>query len=513
MTKPSGSIHDKIINFNKITQEIGEIRLSKKTIALCHGVFDLLHPGHLRHLAKAKEMADVVIVSITADKYVNKGPDRPAFPENLRAEALASIVSVDFVVTTPYETALEIIDLVKPNFYVKGNDYVDKSSDVTGNISKEKKCVEQHGGKLIHTDEVVFSSSQLINQYYSNHSQEVLSWLTSIKAKYSNGEILSWIEKISNMKVSVIGETIIDSYTDCEVLGKSSKDPVLCLNKGSSKSYAGGILAVGANCHGLGSKTTIITGFNAKDKKRPEIKAIEDLGIELISLDTSPFPTIQKERIVDSRTSTRIFELYEMNDSPLSKIQNEQFIELVQENMKESDLVIIADYGHGLITDNVIKILDESGRYLALNAQINAGNRGFNSVSKYSRANFITLNSFESQFELRRRNITIENFIEKIRKNIRADKILITAGAGGIDIHVSGNKREHFPALAPYVKDRVGAGDAVLVITSLLAALNAPNEIIGFYGTLVGAWAVSFIGNEKNLNKIDLMKSAISILK
>lgn len=513
MSEPGGSIYNKIIDYEKIAQVIDEYRLSKKTIALCHGVFDLLHPGHLRHLAKAKEIADVVLVSITADKYVNKGPNRPAFPENLRVEALASIVSVDFVVITPYETAVEIIELVKPNLYVKGNDYEDEARDVTGNISKEKKCVEQHGGKLVHTNEVVFSSSQLINQHYSNHSEEVLNWLTSIKSKYSNEEILSWIKQISSLKVSVIGETIIDSYTDCEVLGKSSKDPVLCLNKGHSKSYAGGILAIGANCHGLGSKTRIITGFNAKDKERPEIRAIKDMGIDLVSIDTAPFPTIEKERIVDSRTSTRILELYEMNDTAMSTKKNEQFVELVQDNIKDTDLVIIADYGHGLINNKVVQALDESKKYLSLNAQVNAGNRGLNTVLKYTRADFVTLNAFETQIEIRRRNISLNQFLEETKVLLKTSKILITKGSSGLTIYDAGGNEQHSPALAAHVKDRVGAGDAVLCITAMLSALNAPNEIIGFYGALVGAWAVSFTGNEKNLRKLDLVKYATAILK
>lgn len=513
MSKSSKSIYEKIVRFNEVSQCIEEIKSSKRTIALCHGVFDLLHPGHLRHLARAKEMADVVFVSITADKYINKGPGRPAFNENFRVEALANIVSVDYVVVTPFETALEIIDLVKPDLYVKGNDYAVESSDVTGNISKEKKCVEQYGGKLVTTDEVVFSSSSLINQFYSNNNAEVKSWLDSIKSKYSIDEILGWLDRISTLKVCVVGETIIDSYTDCDVLGKSSKDPVLCVNKGNSTSYPGGVLAIGAHCQGLGLKTTVVTGFNSSDKERPEIKKIKDLGINLFYVDTSPYPTIQKERIVDSRTSTRLLEIYEMNDSHLSSNENNQFVELVKDNIDEKDLIIVADYGHGLISEEVIETLDKSDKYLALNAQVNAGNRGFNSVLKYSRADFVTMNAYEIQFEIRRRNISMKEFINEIKQFLHTRKLLVTNGSNGLDIFSIDATTHHSPALAAYVKDRVGAGDAVLCLTAVLSALKAPDEIIGFYGALVGSWAVSFIGNQKNLHRVDLIKYATSLLK
>jgi rfaE bifunctional protein nucleotidyltransferase chain/domain len=513
MNRPEASIRDKIIVDNKISQVIHEIKLSNKTIALCHGVFDLLHPGHLRHLAKAKEMADVVIVSITSDRYVNKGPGRPVFPENLRAETLANISSVDFVVITTHETAEEIIEVVKPNFYVKGNDYAVETSDVTGNISKEKRCVEEHGGKLVTTNEIVFSSSQLINQFFSINSREVDDWLKSIKSKFSLEEILIWVEKISSLKVTVIGETILDVYTNCDVLGKSTKDPVLCLNRGTSTTYAGGTLAMGANCNGLGLRTKIVTAFNSEDQNNPVLKKIRDSGINLFSVNTSPNPTIRKERIIDNRTSARVIEIYEMIDDKPQVSQEEEFVKLVKNNVKDSDVVIVADYGHGLITNKVIEELKTIRKYIAVNTQINAGNRGFNSVSKFFRADLITLNSFETEFELRRKNISLAQFISQTMEILQAEKIIITNGANGLDIYSSNYGHEHSPALAPFVKDRVGAGDVVLCITALLAAVNAPDEIIGFYGVVLGAWAVSFIGNEKNINKIDLIKIVTALLK
>lgn len=512
MNKINSMIQKKIISFSQASEVFQSLRADGKSISLCHGVFDLLHPGHLRHLTKAKELADVLVVSITADKFVNKGPGRPVFSEQLRAESLSNLVTVDYVVITPHETAIEVLTSVKPNFYVKGKDYADEESDKTGNISKEKSTVENHGGRIIFTDELVFSSSQLINQFIPAHNDEVSSWLKEIKAKYSISEIISWIEKVSRLKVAVIGETIIDIYTECEALGKSSKDPTLCFNKGNSVSFPGGVLAIGAHTTGLGVETTIFTGLNSRDENLPVIQKLFNTGTRLRYVDISPSPTIRKERLFDSRTTTRVLELYEMNDNYLPDSQNYNLIKMMKENINDFDAIIVADYGHGLISEAAIKFLCESSKFIAVNTQLNAGNRGLNSITRYNRFDFATLNGLEAQLEIRRKHIDIKQFIEQLIIKSNADKVLVTKGGSGLELFSKDEESVSSPALAPYVKDRVGAGDAVLSLTSLLVAVNAPAEVICFLGSIVGAWAVSFVGNEKTLDVGTLVRYTKSVL-
>jgi cytidyltransferase-like protein len=509
----SNKTENKLIRFENSAIFFESIRKQKKTIGLCHGVFDLLHPGHLRHLAKAKEKVDVLVVSITADQFVNKGPGRPAFNQDLRVESLANIISVDYVLICPFPTAVESICAIKPEFYFKGSDYSNEKSDKTGNITLERKTVESFGGSVINTDEIVFSSSELINKFLSINSTEVTSWLSKLKSEFSIEEILDWLEKISKLKVLIIGESIIDTYTDCEALGKSSKDPILCFNRGQSKSFAGGVLAIGAHCKGLGLDTTIVTGINHKDKNLPEIKNLITKGVKIEMIDIAPHPTIRKERLVDTRTSSRVLELYEMDDNPLPDSVEKDFIKSIAENIKPVDLVIIADYGHGLISDNSIKFISNLNKYVSINAQANAGNRGFNSLNRYSNANFITLNGGEAQLEMRRKHFDINNLIDELRERNESATVLITRGGEGIDFYALGKSVHKAPALAPFVIDRVGAGDALLSITSALASVGTPAKILNFYGNLVGAWAVSFIGNEKSLEKGLLIRQVRSILK
>lgn len=504
---------DKIIAYEKISSFIENEKRSGRSIALCHGVFDLLHPGHIRHVNKAKELADIVVVSITADGFVNKGPGRPAFNENLRAESIANLSSVDFVVITPFITAVEIIESIKPNYYIKGSDYSDEKKDASGNITRERETLEFFGGTLITTDEIVFSSSSLINKFIPNHSDEVNHWISKIKDIYTLDEILFWIDKISNVKVAVIGETIFDIYTDCETLGKSSKDPILCFNKGESVSYPGGVLAIGAHCNGLGATTSILTGVNSLDLENSIFLNLLSSGIKLSTLALDPSPTIKKERYIDSRTSTRVFELYHMEESTPNIEREREFIKNLKAQISSVDVVIVADYGHGFITQNIIKEIDDSNIFIALNVQANAGNRGMNSISRYPRANFMTFNGFEFEIEIKRQNLSESSFIKNLHLEYGVSTILITRGSRGTEIFRKGCNPIKSPAFAPYVTDRVGAGDALLSISSLLTAANCPPEIVGFLANVVGAWSVTFLGNSRHLEKSVLIKHVTSLLK
>lgn len=496
-----------------LSERLSKARAQGLKIAMCHGVFDLLHPGHLRHLAYARKLADVLVVSITADRFVKKGPGRPAFTDSLRAEALGCLESVDFVTITSDATALPAISAIRPDFYVKGGDYLDEDADVTGNIRRERQLVESYGGKLVHTREIEFSSSELINRYLPQHSDTANEWISRIRKEFSIGEVEQWLDRVASLRVVVVGETIIDVYTQCEALGKASKDPILCFSRGTSVFQAGGILAVAGHSVGLGATTIAITGVNHRNHDDPELSLLRQRGVDLRAVNLDPLPTIHKERLIDNRTGARILEIYDMDDSPLPPKAEQDFIQAIREASLGADVLIVADYGHGLISDSAIQTLSDLPLFLAVNTQVNAGNRGLNSLSRYPRANFVTLNGLEASLEVRRRHVDLSAFIPDLQVRLGADGVLVTQGAAGLDLYSQGGSVSHAPALAPFVKDRVGAGDAVLTLTALLSAVSAPPELIVFLGNLAGAWAVSFLGNEHSLDRATLSKGILSTLK
>ena len=153
----------KIYKLLELSKIISLLKKKNKKVALCHGVFDLLHPGHIHHFNEAKKKSDILVVSITADKEVLKGPGKPYFKEKLRMTSLSSLEVVDYVVLSKNKSAINTIKQIKPNYYVKGSDYKNFNDDITGKIDKEKNEVEKNGGKLIFTSGPTFSSSKIIN--------------------------------------------------------------------------------------------------------------------------------------------------------------------------------------------------------------------------------------------------------------------------------------------------------------------------------------------------------------
>ncbi len=143
----------KILSIAELALRTKKLRKQKKTVVQAHGTFDLLHLGHVRHLEAARKLGDVLVVTLTADRFVNKGPGRPVFTEVLRAEMLAALHVVSYVAIAESADAISAIEAIKPTFMPKGRDYQNPEGDVTGKITLEREAAERNGGKVHFTDE------------------------------------------------------------------------------------------------------------------------------------------------------------------------------------------------------------------------------------------------------------------------------------------------------------------------------------------------------------------------
>ena len=181
-------------------------------IVHCHGVFDLIHLGHIRHFKSAKIYGDILVISITDDQFVNKGPKRPYNTASDRALMLASLDIVDYVAINPNPNAIKPIEILKPDFYVKGPDYRNKNGDITGGIFKEEEAVIKNGGKLVFTDDETDSSTSILNRFFIDYTDDQMEATENVKAVTSYQEINELIDQLSSLKILVIGEPIIDTY-------------------------------------------------------------------------------------------------------------------------------------------------------------------------------------------------------------------------------------------------------------------------------------------------------------
>jgi rfaE bifunctional protein nucleotidyltransferase chain/domain len=502
----------KILSLEDLASTIAQLKAEGKRVALCHGCFDLLHLGHMKHFEAAKKDADVLVVTVTPDRFVNKGPGRPVFTGALRMEAIAALGVVDYVAQNKWETAIETIQLLKPDLYVKGQDYMDRSKDVTGMIGKEEAAVEAVGGKLYFTEEIQFSSSSLINAHLSPLDDKVQAFLADFRTRFDADRVVADLEGLKDLKVLVIGDTIIDEYHYCRPLGKSSKSPTISSILLREEQYAGGVLAIANHLDQFAGHVELVTCLGSTDERREMIEEKLSPGVERYFFVRNDGPTPIKRRYLDHYLNIKLFEVTFMNEEPVAGALEAQVIGRLKERLPHCDMVVVADFGHGMLSPGIIDMLQKSGKYLVVNAQTNSNNYGFNYITKYSRTDYISIDEAELRLPFGAKREALDVLIDKLQGITHAKDVQITLGQRG-SIFRRNKEQVLTPAFATSVKDSVGAGDAVLSVTALCARKGLDPEVIGLLGNCTGALAVEIIGNEHPVYKKDLLKFVQHLLK
>jgi len=503
----------KIVTVEKLAEIVAAARRSGKTVAHCHGVFDLLHIGHIRYFQQARRMGDMLVVTLTPDRFVDKGPNRPAFGEELRAESIASLDVVDYVAINRWPTAEETLRLVRPSIYVKGSEFKNIKTDVTGKIGREAKVVEEIGAKLAFTEDIVFSSTRLINTYMSSFPQEVQEYLDIFKTRHPLDEIMATIDGFRNLKVLVVGDTIIDEYVYCDAIGKSSKDPMLAVKYQSEDRFAGGVLAVANIVANFAGSVRLVSVLGDANNHEDFIRSKLNPAIRPVFRKVKGRPTVTKRRLVEGYSLNKLMEIYMMDER---EIPPDAAAEVQADLLKEMagvDVVIVSDFGHGLMTPLLVKTLCDKAPFLAVNTQANAGNRGFNTITRYPRLDYACIAEHEIRLEVRDAQGEIRPIVERTRDRLKAKAMVVTRGQRGCVVSTSGGEYVGVPAFAGKVVDRVGAGDAFLSVTSLAAVQSVPCEVLAFLGNVVGAHAVAQVGNEKPIDALQLKKHITSLIK
>lgn len=502
----------KIKSLDELSTIIQELKSQGKKIVHCHGVFDLLHPGHIIHFREAKKKGDVLIVTITKDEYVDRGPGKPVFSEQIRAQTIAAIDCVDYVAINKWPTALETIHKLKPDIYVKGSEFADLK-DHTKRIGKEAEAVKEIGGKIDFTEGEVFSSSELLNNYFNVFPAETGEFLRNFKEKYSYEKVIGKLNELRDLKVMVIGDTILDQYHYCTVMDKSSKELLIPVKYIKKETFAGGVLAVANH---LASFCNTVHLVSCLGKKRGEGDFI--LGHLSPNIQSKFFyredaPTIIKRRFVELDSLTKMFEVCFIDDKPIHEKLEKEIIDYLKEKIEDSDIIIAADYGHGLITPKIIDLLCNSSKFLAVNTQINSANKGFNTLKKYKRADYICVGEPEVRLAVRNRFGDIKGLIKNLCSDGKYKSIIVTRGLHGSINYSREQGFSETPAFSQKTIDKIGAGDAFFSVTSLCAARSYPLELIGFVGNAVGALAVNIVCNRDPVKPPALYKFITTLLK
>jgi len=489
----------------KTSQELGIIfphkSLRNKTVAICHGCYDLIHPGHIRYFDFAKRHADILVVSITADKHVNKGDNRPYIPEGLRMEQAAALQVVDYVCLSPTESASKILHDIKPDFYVKGIEYENSTGRALERLIEEREITEQYGGKLIYADDaVVMSSTKILSDGAQEVEHEKIRYLlkeNGITLEYTLNEI----EKFKDKKILVVGETIIDRYHKCEHVGCSSKDPIITINHKESKVYYGGAFVVANHFKRFCKHVKFITCASPEHSSKI-ISEYEDGQIDIINIEK----TIIKDRFLGGKQ--KLLKVDYLENKELSPESREDLLFEFSDCCDDYDIIVFSDFGHGFLTSEVISELTSFAKekFIVADCQDRMHDYGFaNNIKKYHNIDLICPNEKEARISFGDSSSGITSLSRKILEETQDKFIILKMGENGLMSMERQENREDYQIYKNYITmnaieknpiDTVGCGDSVLCTAALSLATTNNICLTTILANLAGGIMSTKLGNE-----------------
>ena len=503
----------KILIIDELIQKVENLKKAGKTVVQSHGIFDLVHPGIINHLNEAKEQGDILIVTVIKDKDVKRGPGRPIFPENLRVENVASLAQVDYACLVDEEIPFECVKRINPDIFAKGQAYKERDRKIHEKIYEEEKEFFFGKSKIYETRGFSFSSSQIINNFLEIYPDEVKSFLKKFSKKYDFSKITEELNNIKNLKVLVIGDGIIDEYHYCESMGKSAKAPLVVNKYIAHETFAGSVFIIANQVAGLCDQVHLTTLLGKDDSREDFILNNLKPNISTKFFYREDGPTICKKRYINQYLNQKLFEINYLNDNYINQDCEQSIIAYLRSILPEYDIVLISDFGHGFITNNIIKVMKEYSRKFAVNTQTNAANAGFNMVTKYIKPYFVCLDEVEARLATQERFNKIEDVIVNLLEILKANCLIITLGKRG-SIGINQKKAiDRTPIFSTKVIDTVGAGDAFFAFTAPCVAQGMPLDLVSFIGNVAGALAVQIVGNKKPVEKYELLEFIHAILK
>ncbi|MBU0758131.1 MAG: hypothetical protein KKF44_08740 [Nanoarchaeota archaeon] len=310
---------------------------------------------------------------------------------------------------------------------------------------------------------------------------------------------------LSSLSVLVIGDTIIDHYIFALPKGRAVKDPILSVEFKYQEKYAGGILAIANHISSYVKEIKLVTLVGAKKSNIDFIKKSMGQNIHLQTFFKPSSPTTVKKRYIDSYRNHKLFKIEYMDDRLIRPELTKEICEYLSQEIPKHDLVLVGDFGHGFLNQEIRSVIENKSKFLSINVQSNSANMGYNYVNHYKHPDFMTMDEQEVRLPLMKRFDDIENVIRDFHSTFGHQKFLVTLGKKGV-LYYNEGKIHHAPILITDVVDTVGAGDAVFALSSLFVYTNAGNDLILFIANCAGGIKSNIMGNKESVTKEKLIK-------
>jgi rfaE bifunctional protein nucleotidyltransferase chain/domain len=420
---------DKIKNEEELLSIIDSLKQQGKKIVHCHGCFDLLHPGHLRHFEFAKTNGDILVVSITGDLYMSKGFKKPFATENLRAENLAAVTFIDYVIIDRNEYGHELVSKIKPDVYVKGMEYSNVKKNHPGFL-KEKEIVENNHGIVAYSpDDLVFSSTNIMNELLERHDfKKEMSRNYLIKHNISKEDILDAIDRFKDSRILLIGDIFFEDRAICEPPSVDDDAPVFNLNVIKEERYVRGVFTLAEYLLKLNINVSLLFVIG-KDKRSMDLihdlNKDNNLNIQYVQLDDYSFPIKRKFLLKKQK-------IFEVNIGSSNKGDNIGLIEKSRDLIKESNGIVLCDYGYGTISPGFLEFITKESNEKNIPLTIIHSNS--KDKKKYLSYDFDFILHTEDEIRNFSNNFTdsLDNISKDILESSRIKNLVIDLGKEGL---------------------------------------------------------------------------------
>ena len=504
------SYRRKLKTREELKQIIGA-RPRKKSVIMCHGVFDLVHPGHVRHLMYAKSKADILVASLTGDSHISKANFRPFVPQELRTMNLAALEPVDYVIVDDNPTPLENIKFLQPDFFAKGYEYF--NGGVHPKTSEEIATLNHYGGEIIFTPgDVVFSSSAFIEQALPDLSIEKLEVLMQ-----SEGITFDFLRKtlelFKGVRVHVAGDTIVDSYTHCTTISSgTTKTPTLSVKYERQMDYAGGAAVVSKHLAKTGAKVRFTTVLGDDALKNFVMDDVKKAGVDAEFIVDHTRVTTQKNVFISD--GYRLLKFDKVDNHPISG----KILEQLKASLAASqvDAFVFSDFRHGIFNHETIPQITASlpkGPLRVADSQVASR---WGNILEFQEFDLITPNEREARFALGDQDSVVRPLALELYKRAKCKALIMKLGARGIIGYVkpSFDVRSFFTidSFAGGVVDAMGSGDALLSYATLALVTTKSPVVASILGSMAAGVACEREGNNPVSPK-DILEKLDSVEK
>ena len=502
----------KIKTPEQLREAIGA-RPRKHKVIMCHGTFDVVHPGHIRHMLYAKTKADILVASMTADEHITKGSMRPYVPEDLRAINLAALEMVDYVVIDHDPTPLRNLALIQPDFFAKGYEYT--AGAVHPKTQEEIDVLESYGGEMIFTPgDIVYSSSALIELAPPSIAIEKLMTLMDAEG-VTFKDLRDALAGLKGIKVHVVGDTIVDSYTYCSMIGGMTKTPTMSVRFERKVDFTGGAAVVAKHLRAAGAEVTFSTVLGNDVYKSFVLDDLNTSGVHCLPIIDETRPTTNKNAIVAE--SYRMLKVDTLDNRSIS----DKIVERLKHQIADTatQAVVFSDFRHGMFNRGTIPALVSAipqGTFRVADSQVASR---WGNILEFQEFDLITPNEREARFALGDQDSVVRPLARELHSKAKCKTLILKCGERGIMAYRSSTADEYrnfftVDTFADRVVDAVGAGDALLAYATLSMAKTGNEVIAGILGNMAAAIECEHDGNwpvtpELVLKKIDKVERQV----